>query len=614
MRNRINLHTVRDDSLLCTLKYMSKTKEHQVYGAVIPKEMINEDILNSTAYKTYYTYDSGGKEAKKARKFKKLASLKLMTVPISPKEPRKKPSKSPAGVIIKDTPGVSVSKKKAPAKGKRSKGIKILYDVALSEAALLKKDTKRRKKDFHISQASGLGDVTYFESRVPDEQQRKTSDADEGTDSGDDESNDDDSDDVTKNDDEDDIESDVNEDKEGSDSEKTNSDDDENPSFTLKDYKEEEHDEEHDVDVKSLRAEHEKERKGDAEMTDSDQDVSQEKSYEQVVEDAHVTLTSSQNTKGSKQISSVSSDFETNPETSTIAATTVPPLIQPFSSIPKITTPTPVPTSEPTTTSIAALPDFSSMFGFDQRVSTLEKEMSQFKQADHSTKPLESVKSQIPTIVDDLLSTRIGYATRTTLQSYTKEFEKKAQEERKLYIDIVEKLSTITKSLENVILAKSSSQPKSTYESAESLTEFELKKILLDKLQKNRDDKDQDEDPPAGSKQGLKKQKTSKEAKHPKGSKSKESMSSSSKGTKSQPKSSGKSVQAEEPVFETADTEMPQDQGGNLGNTEDHTNVEASLMDDWFKKPKRPPTLDPDWNATKSIDLRPPQKWISIIA
>nr|GFA00029.1 hypothetical protein [Tanacetum cinerariifolium] len=44
--------------------------------------------------------------------------------------------------------------------------------------------------------------------------------------------------------------------------------------------------------------------------------------------------------------------------------------------------------------------------------------------------------------------------------------------------------STITKSLANVVLVKSSSQPKSTYEATASLTEFELKKILLDKMQK----------------------------------------------------------------------------------------------------------------------------------
>ncbi|GKE50482.1 hypothetical protein Tco_1481740, partial [Tanacetum coccineum] len=89
MRNKINLHTARDDSLLGTLKYVSKTEEYQVYGALIPKEILNEDILNSTAYQTYYTYASGAKEAKKARKFKKPASPKLKTILVSPKEPTK---------------------------------------------------------------------------------------------------------------------------------------------------------------------------------------------------------------------------------------------------------------------------------------------------------------------------------------------------------------------------------------------------------------------------------------------------------------------------------------------------------------------------------------------
>ncbi|GJS22035.1 retrovirus-related pol polyprotein from transposon TNT 1-94 [Tanacetum coccineum] len=64
-----------------------------------------------------------------------------------------------------------------------------------------------------------------------------------------------------------------------------------------------------DVDVRLLGTEHEKERQGDEEMTDADQNVSQELPYEQVVEDAHVTLTASQKTNDSKQSSFVSSDF-----------------------------------------------------------------------------------------------------------------------------------------------------------------------------------------------------------------------------------------------------------------------------------------------------------------
>nr|GEY11008.1 reverse transcriptase domain-containing protein [Tanacetum cinerariifolium] len=110
-----------------------------------------------------------------------------------------------------------------------------------------------------------------------------------------------------------------------------------------------------------------------------------------------------------------------------------------------------------------------------------------------------------------------------------------------------------------------------------SLTEFELKKILLDKMQKsksyrgakehnklydglvksykfdkdlfesygkayslkrNHEYKDKDEDPPAGSNQRLKRRKTNEDVEPSKGSKSKESKSSSSKGNKSQPKSS----------------------------------------------------------------------------
>ncbi|GJX46334.1 hypothetical protein Tco_0271524 [Tanacetum coccineum] len=46
----------------------------------------------------------------------------------------------------------------------------------------------------------------------------------------------------------------------------------------------------------------------------------------------------------------------------------------------------------------------------------------------------------------------------------------------------------------------------------------------------------------------------------------------------------------------------------------DQPNVEAASKHDWFKKQERPPTPDPDWNAGKQIDFRPPQSWISQIA
>ncbi|GKD08346.1 hypothetical protein Tco_1188031, partial [Tanacetum coccineum] len=88
-------------------------------------------------------------------------------------------------------------------------------------------------------------------------------------------------------------------------------------------------------------------------------------------------------------------------------------------------------------------------------------------------------------------------------------------------------------------------------------------------LKRSRKDKDKDEDPSAGSDRGLKKRKTSNDAEPIKGSKTKESKSGSSKGTKSQSKSFGKSVHAEEPEFEVAYFDMPQDQEENLGNDDE---------------------------------------------
>ncbi|GKE50871.1 hypothetical protein Tco_1486027 [Tanacetum coccineum] len=349
---------------------------------------------------------------------------------------------------------------------------------------------------------TGMDERTGTKPRVPDVPKYLSKSENESWgDSGDDD-NDDDSNEVTKDDDdEDDVESDANDGKEASDSEKTYFNEDENLNVIQNDDEEEEHEEEYvrtpdrfefnddeedydelykDVDVKSLDAEREKEVKGDAEMTDADKNVSQERSYEQVVDDAHVTLTTTQKTEGSMQSSSVSSDFASKflnldnvppadnevasmmnvkvcqeesstlapplltvpvtaiTKTSTVAAMTVPPIIQPFSSIPQMTTPTPVPTTKPTTSSILALPDFASLFGFDQRVSALEQELSQI----------------LPKEISDFATPVIQ--------------------------------STINESLYNVVLAKSSSQLQSKYEAATSLTEFELKKILLDKLEKSK--------------------------------------------------------------------------------------------------------------------------------
>ncbi|GJX99458.1 hypothetical protein Tco_0356477 [Tanacetum coccineum] len=267
------------------------------------------------------------------------------------------------------------------------------------------------------------------------------------------------------------------------------------------------------------------------------------------------------------------------PEASTTIATTIPPPIPPFIPLPQLSTPTPTPTTE-ATTSLLVIPDFSSLFGFNQRVSVLEKELSQLKQVNHSTQLLEAIKSQVPAVVEAHLGIKLGDSIQKVFQSYTAEFEKKAQAEKKRYINLIEKS---VKDIINDEKGQSYQGVKEHKELYDGLVKsYKLDKDLFESygkaysLKRDREDKDKDEDPPAGSSQGLKRRKTSKDAEPSKGLKSKESKSSSSKVPKSQPKSFGKSTQAEESLFEAADTEMPKNQGSDLGNTDDQPNAEAT--------------------------------------
>ncbi|GKA66897.1 hypothetical protein Tco_0766705 [Tanacetum coccineum] len=139
-----------------------------------------------------------------------------------------------------------------------------------------------------------------------------------------------------------------------------------------------------------------------------------------------------------------------------------------------------------------------------------------------------------------------------------------------------------------------------------------MDEAVADKLKKRKqDDADKHEGPFAGLDRGLKRQKTSKDTEPSKKAKSTESLKCTSK---SWPKSTSKSTQAEKTMFEAGDTQEPQNQGQDMGNTHDQPKVKATSKHDWFKKPETPLTPDFDWNVRKSIDFRPPQKWISKIA
>ncbi|GKF30481.1 hypothetical protein Tco_0100279, partial [Tanacetum coccineum] len=122
-RNKIGLHTSKDDYLINTLRFVYAKEETQIYGAILLDSLTSLEIKETKAYKTYIGFASGATPPKKVRKFKKPASPKLTIVPVSTEEPtgKSKRVKRPGmktnkalarGIVIRETPEIPVSKKK----------------------------------------------------------------------------------------------------------------------------------------------------------------------------------------------------------------------------------------------------------------------------------------------------------------------------------------------------------------------------------------------------------------------------------------------------------------------------------------------------------------------
>ncbi|GKB11925.1 hypothetical protein Tco_0845848, partial [Tanacetum coccineum] len=146
-------------------------------------------------------------------------------------------------------------------------------------------------------------------------------------------------------------------------------------------------------------------------------------------------------------------------------------------------------------------------------VTNLEKDLSEMKQVDQYAKGL----SLIPAIVDRYMDNKLREAINKAIQAHNLDCREEAQSEKREYIELVdstvrkiikEEVDTqlpqnllqaissdvatpvieknVTESLEAAILTRSSSQSQSLYEAAATLSEFELTKILIDKMEKNK--------------------------------------------------------------------------------------------------------------------------------
>nr|GEZ85877.1 hypothetical protein [Tanacetum cinerariifolium] len=347
--------------------------------------------------------------------------------------------------------GAEPPKAKTKYKKKADESVTSLKSKTTStskEAEQVKLVTKRRKTDFHISQASGSGDVVDTQSKVLNEQQQKTSGTDEGTSIiprvldvppyesksdkeswGDSDDEDDDNDEDGDNDD--DAESDDHDDD--SDNEIIESDKDDE---VLKELY-------GDVNVNL--------EKGDAEITDANPkgseqlNVSQESRFEQE-EDAHMTLTpvsDAQKVNEPVQSSSVSSDFTSkflNLENPSSADNEVESLMETL--VPHAT----------------VIPELT--FGFTTTT---------------PPPPLEEAQAENQDFLNQLDMT-----IKKIIKNEVKEQVSKIMPNIEKYV---------TESLRAKVLVRPTNQPQIAYAVAASSSKFELKKILIDKIEANKSDK-----------------------------------------------------------------------------------------------------------------------------
>ncbi|GJV48309.1 hypothetical protein Tco_1438521 [Tanacetum coccineum] len=150
----------------------------------------------------------------------------------------------------------------------------------------------------------------------------------------------------------------------------------------------------------------------------------------------------------------------TIPDPSHQIVTSTPQVIAPFTDV-SSTKPsslvTPPPINTEATTITTSLLEITPFIALQLRVARLEQEMSEVKKTDHSTDVLASIKSQVSTIVDKYLGTKLDDALLKILKRHT--------------ADLIEKYSALP-------------GPESTDKVA--LKEFDLKSALFKHMNKNK--------------------------------------------------------------------------------------------------------------------------------
>nr|GEY83626.1 hypothetical protein [Tanacetum cinerariifolium] len=547
-RNKVNWHYVRDDILFSTIKVVSRHQNTQQYGVILPIDLTSEDIRNTKAYKEYYacaTREAAPKLKASARK-KKGGSASSTT-----------PS-TPIATPTPTTTVVASPRLSAAAKGGSSTDEGIGSKPGVPDVPF---DESEEEISWNSSDDEDVDDQTKGND---DKDGEKTDESDNDDDDQEkmEKVNDDDDDEeeiskigeqeVTKSDEGDDEATESN-----GESEEEETREQEEESFDpIPRTPEESEDDGNGENDQGLRIS-EEERMHEEEEADElyrDVDINQGRGLQvsQDIEDSHVTLTSTHS--DGQQESSSTSSFVTNllnpiidPGMESIFMTgssSVTPIPSPKSTMtPSIMTTTttasqpPIPPTPIPSIDLQNLLTFASVFRFEDRVKSLEVNFSEFMRTNQSTEAAEVL-------------TRSSHSSRT---SYAVAVDLSEMELKKIHIDKMEGNKSIQRSDKQRNLYK-------------ALVEaYEADKTILDSygesaiLKRRREDDDDQEGPPGGLDRGSKRRRERGE--HASAITPSEpatgSAGRSTTGTQSRQMSASESTLAEEPVQTTCQMEEP---------------------------------------------------------
>ncbi|GJW83836.1 hypothetical protein Tco_0156981 [Tanacetum coccineum] len=560
-RNKMFWHYARDDFMFTTIRVISKHQETQVYGAILPQHLTNQAMLESKAYMTYHAYATGEKTLK-------------------PKSTKKKV----------DSESSLKTKLTQASKGKKNQ-----------DAEQVKLATKRSLIQTHSSQASGSGadEGTGSIPGVPDVSTYESDDEQISWKSSEEE--DDDEVNMSKdNDDDADNDDDVDKDDEDDDADNQ---DDEIPDDANQDDDDEQTDSDNDGDdfVHPKLSTHDDEARQDDEVNEEESDDESNEDSDEEVQGANIEEEEmdEEATHEEDEANELYRDVNINLEGRDTVMTDAPlPNVQGTQ------------VTEDTHAIITAPlnPEGNSrvlLYHLASFLTCLTPVQIQFKQ----TNQFAEAVSSIPGIVDAYLANKMHEAIKTVDQ--VKE-QVKAQVSK-----ILPKIKkTVNEQLKAEVMTRSSTESKTSLALAANLSELELKKILIDKMESNksihrsdeqnnlykalvnayesdklildtygdivsfkrrRDDEDKDEEPSARSNRGSKRRRAGKEPESTSTPKEKTSKISgkSYEGSKSKHKTTSESAQTEEPMHTTKDLEEPAHQEFNTGVTKDQPNEET---------------------------------------